>query len=201
MTSRVDSGMPAQVVENTLQLGEVTFQGRTYIAILHYCGEDGEELEITDSMKAAQTAYCQAVQAILVQAGRESPEETSDILLSRVSTGGFIFAQEEDDALLVPTHRQLKTEEAWNRFIYSLHCPELGLAGRSHVELEDITDLRNRQAEVCRTIDQKLKDADENSPINFNDDEKRFLRSARFSNLSRGCYDASEVALFCSTMM
>lgn len=190
---------PAPQAPSTLMLGEVTFQGRTYLAILHYQGEDGTAIPITKNMESAKEVYCKALQQMLTEAEKHKLPKA---LLERVSIGGFVFTtSQEEDELYNPSHQMLKTQEAWNRFLFLLNNPELAPSAGNYLELIDTSDIPpEERPKMIDQIAQKLQSAykEGSGKVELTPEEAKLLWILGFNKMSQGIIDPKEYATLTS---
>ncbi len=170
-------------------LGEVTYNNRHYIAILHYHSEDGTAKPVTAEMQRVQATYCRALQHMIDHAQRETPEQP----LSRISMGGFVFAAAQDEDETSYSHTDLKTINQWHQFLFILDRPEL-----SSQYLQDIELIEMTEEDKARLLDAVISKADEASQsrakvVVFDAKEKIFLAAFGAHKLSRGERDAEEL--------
>jgi hypothetical protein len=191
MTSIIHpNSSPSKLQPHQMQLGKVTFQGRTYLAILHYM-EDEAPAPITENMKAAQETFRSVVQTMLDTVDGPVPKS----LLKRVSADGFKFVVEKSskDAVFNPSHPQLKTEEIWKRFSYLLLNPEITTPSLTHIEFVDITNLTEEEKiRILKTVLEKFEGST-TTQIELSEQEKAVLTMLGYQRLSQNIRDEEEI--------
>ena len=178
-----------QAVNNTRVLGEITFNERRYVAILHYYGEDGTPREITPQMQNVNEIYRRALQNVVDRYNSSLPDS-----LMKLSEGGFTFQEET-----LP-HTDT-TKQAWENFHYLLANPEIANESRfalhphNSVELVDITDLTTeRRLELRQGIINKFlsETYDPSTKVGLTPEEMAIL-GTDYPHLSQGIRSADEI--------
>ncbi len=187
---------PAQGTSPPLQahqmvLGQVTYDNRQYIAILHYHSADGTAQPVTPEMQRVQATYCHALQRMIDHAQGEISEQP----LSRISMGGFVFAAAQDEDEISHSHTDLKTVNQWQQFLFILDRPQFSSQFLQHIELIEMT--KEEEAQLLQAVISKTNQASESgaSAVAFDAKERTYLAALHLHKLSRGELDAEEFCM------
>ncbi|MGR3973282.1 MAG: hypothetical protein QRY72_01705 [Candidatus Rhabdochlamydia sp.] len=118
-------------------LGEITYQGRHYIALLH---SEGYEASIhQEGLEQAKEKCCQMIEKILTNIHdiKEIPTHTDP--LHSISAGGVIFSRAGQQKMY--DHETLKTTQVWNQLIYLILNPHHAPHIDSRIELIDVSEV------------------------------------------------------------
>ncbi|WP_404665120.1 hypothetical protein [Rhabdochlamydiaceae symbiont of Dictyostelium giganteum] len=134
-------GTAATQAASPIILGEVSFQGRNYLAILHPGEKIGGSSLQTADLEQAKEKCCQIIQKVLMNTPESKMQSSHNgPQLEKLSAGGVSFSHVTHPTMLY-SHTTLKTEELWNKLIYLTINPHHAKHVESQVEFVDISDI------------------------------------------------------------